>query len=590
MNRIVPTATRLTASAKALRAQRVLTGSSAPSLHSTSLPLFRPPRQGASHGFLSVSAHGTYVSTRTFSSASTATFDHAEFTSKFLAEVADVTQATDPYQSSQLLRSLIRSKLLKFTDMADAPEKFFLAHRLLSTVGLGGFGVRFTVQFNLFAGSIVGLAGPEQLKMLDEIQDKGQLGCFLLTEMQAGVLSGLIVETTAKYNKATQTFTLHTPSDKAAKNWISQGFTAELGVVIADLEVDGVSHGPHPFFLRLRDDGGNLMPGIRVEDMGTKTVANDLDNARVWFDNVSLPRNALLNRFCEVSEEGIYTTKGEEKMRIEVIGQRLLTGRQCIAEAALLSCRVLHMRTESYAKTKVCNGINGETPLSTMPQVAAVLQQSYAAIDDMLGYVAAVEAELSVCLREGTIPSPELVDKISVAKIRAIEVSLQRAHALRMEVGSYALMHGTGFELQDMLLCCKFAEGDSRILQMKLMRDRLKKVKKDGVLGTLTGGNMKEAMAALSLAKDLGAAGRDLPAVERVLTERWKDVYALSEMVEARILRNTPRRAFIEGKVVDRFRPSATGFDKGWKDKVAQGKPKIGISVHPSPQAALGAA
>jgi acyl-CoA oxidase len=49
--------------------------------------------------------------------------------------------------------------------------------------------------------------------------------------------------------------------------------------------------------------------------------------------------------------------------------------------------------------------------------------------------------------------------------------------AARFQVGSYALMHGTGFELMDMLLCCKFAEGDSRILQMKLARDRLKKVR-----------------------------------------------------------------------------------------------------------------
>jgi acyl-CoA oxidase len=140
--------------------------------------------------------------------------------------------------------------------MEESPEKFFLAHRLLSTVGLGGFGIRFTVQFNLFAGSIVGLAGPEQRKMLSEIQEKGQLGCFLLTEMQAGVLSGLIVETTADWDSATQEFVLHTPSDKAAKNWISQGYTAELGVVIADLRVDGVSHGPHPFFLQLRDGEG----------------------------------------------------------------------------------------------------------------------------------------------------------------------------------------------------------------------------------------------------------------------------------------------------------------------------------------------
>ena len=48
--------------------------------------------------------------------------------------------------------------------------------------------------------------------------------------------------------------------------------------------------------MRLRDDDGNLMPGIRIDDMGTKTVANDLDNARVWFDQVKMPKDALLNK------------------------------------------------------------------------------------------------------------------------------------------------------------------------------------------------------------------------------------------------------------------------------------------------------
>ena len=32
---------------------------------------------------------------------------------------------------------------------------------------------------------------------------------------------------------------------------------------------------------------------------------------------------------------------------------------------------------------------------------------------------------------------------------------------------------GTGFEKLDYLQCCKFAEGDSRILMQKLTRDRL---------------------------------------------------------------------------------------------------------------------
>ena len=169
-----------------------------------------------------------------------------------------------------------------------------MAHRHLSTIGLGGFGIRFTVQFNLFAGSIVGLASEEQLTMLDDVQKAGKLGCFLLTEMQAGVLSGLIVETTCTWDADAQEFVLNTPSDKAAKNWISQGFVAECGVVIADLQVDGKSYGPHPFYLDLREEDMSLKDGIRIEDMGVKTIANDLDNARVWFDQVRLPKLACL--------------------------------------------------------------------------------------------------------------------------------------------------------------------------------------------------------------------------------------------------------------------------------------------------------
>ena len=114
-------------------------------------------------------------------------------------------------------------------------------------------------------------------------------------------------------------------------------------------------------------------------------VANDLDNAQVWFDNVPLPHGALLDKFATVTDSGEYVTRGSEKMRIEasllkiqescarvrvffffialppqVIGQRLLTGRQAIAEAALLSAKCLHLCTETYAKTKICNGLTGE--------------------------------------------------------------------------------------------------------------------------------------------------------------------------------------------------------------------------------------
>lgn len=516
------------------------------------------------------------LSSRQFSTTTTSSspFDVSEFTSEFLSKLQKVPTATDPALSSRELRSLVRSKVLKFTDMTHAPEKFFLAHRLLSTVGLGGFGIRFTVQFNLFAGSICGLAGDEQLKMLDSIQETGQLGCFLLTERQAGVLSGLIVETTATWNEEDQTFILDTPSDKAAKNWISQGFVAELGVVIADLRVGGKSFGPHPFHLRLRDDvSGNLLPGIRIEDMGAKTIANDLDNARVWFNNVILPKNSLLNKFSDISNNQ-YVQVRQEKMRIEVIGQRLLTGRLCIAEAALISARVLHMKTEKYAREKICNGLAGETSLYSMPQVRSVFEESYTAIDEMVGFVAAIEARLCTHLRNGTIPDADLVDAISVAKIRCIDVAIQTSHKLRLEVGSYALMHGTGFELMDMFLCTKFAEGDSRILQMKLTRDRLKKITKNGILPELLkllGGSgvaeARESFAALSLARKLAPAGRDVQKMAIAMDTNWKSVYELARLIELRHIKTQKPATFIE-PIQERFTPSATTFDTNWKEKL----------------------
>ena len=503
-----------------------------------------------------------------------APFDHEAWTADFLEAVKDVPNATDPAQSSELLRNLVKTNLLKFTDMSEAPEKFFLAHRLLSTVGLSGFGIRFTVQFNLFAGSIVGLGGAEQLAMLDDIQRGGQLGCFLLTEAQAGVLSGLIVETTADWDQESQQFILHTPSDKAAKNWISQGYTAELGVVVADLRVGGKSHGPHAFHMQLRDEAtGDLMPGIRIEDMGTKTIANDLDNARVWFDQVKLPRTALLNKFADIDPaDGSYVQTTDERMRIEVIGQRLLTGRQAIAEAALMSARVLHQKTEEYAMQKVCNGLAGETMLAQMPQLRAVFDESYKQIDDMIAFTAGVEERLNECLVNGTIPDPDLVDAISVCKIKCIDVAIQRVHALRQEVGSYALMHATGFELVDMFLCCKFAEGDSRILQQKLTRDRLRKIQKGGVPAAVAEcfdpSNASEAYSALLLAQKLAPAGRDLEKLAKAMDDNWKDIYALADKVADRHVRKGKRSAFIEGLPAERLVPAVTDFDEDWKGKL----------------------
>ena len=158
--------------------------------------------------------------------------------------------------------------------------RFFEAHRILARHANNhgpGFWIRFTVQYNLFAGTVLGLGGEEQLAALEDMQARGHLGCFALTEKLAGVNSGLVVNTTAEWNDARACFVLNTPDTASEKNWISQGFTADKAVVLADLTVGGVSHGPHAFLTDLRDaDTGALVPGVEITDMGRKTVGNDL--------------------------------------------------------------------------------------------------------------------------------------------------------------------------------------------------------------------------------------------------------------------------------------------------------------------------
>lgn len=93
-------------------------------------------------------------------------------------------------ESAQRLRTLLKTGLLKHTDLNDNPERFFLAHRILAEKApvLGpGFWIRFTVHYNLCAGTVLALGSPEQCDMLKTMQEEGLLGCFSLTEKLAGV-------------------------------------------------------------------------------------------------------------------------------------------------------------------------------------------------------------------------------------------------------------------------------------------------------------------------------------------------------------------------------------------------------------------
>eukprot|EP01063_Lacrimia_lanifica_P009340 TRINITY_DN16334_c0_g2_i1.p2 TRINITY_DN16334_c0_g2~~TRINITY_DN16334_c0_g2_i1.p2 ORF type:complete len:501 (+),score=203.73 TRINITY_DN16334_c0_g2_i1:103-1503(+) len=382
-------------------------------------------------------------------------------------------------ESATRLRDLLKGGLLKHTDLRDNPERFFLAHRLLAQHAsrLGpGFWIRFTVHYNLCVGTVLAIGSDEQVAGLTQMQEDGLLGCFALTEKFAGVSSGLVVNTTATWDAASETFLISSPNPGATKNWISQGLVADRAVVIADLRVGGKSHGPHGFFVDFRTDG-EVVRGIEHGDMGKKTVGNDLDNAWIGFNGLRVPKSALLNRFGDVTADG-YVQKLKDVPVFHMIGQRLFTGRVAVAQAALEFRRSIYAQTQNFADNKLCWGPQAPVALGSLPQLSSLFEANAANQAELDAFVGKCEKELCEALKSGALPSVQLVEAIAVAKVKAVEDSIRLVHELKNEVGSYALMKGSGFEQADFLVCCKFAEGDSRILMQKMVRDRLRQVKK----------------------------------------------------------------------------------------------------------------
>eukprot|EP01100_Stratorugosa_tubuloviscum_P003950 TRINITY_DN1968_c2_g1_i1.p1 TRINITY_DN1968_c2_g1~~TRINITY_DN1968_c2_g1_i1.p1 ORF type:complete len:701 (-),score=283.59 TRINITY_DN1968_c2_g1_i1:77-2092(-) len=172
--------------------------------------------------------------------------------------------------------------------------------------------VRFGVHAGLFSASVLKMGTKYHQKYIQDINDFKIKGAFAMTELGHGSNIQQL-ETKAVWVNATDSkpghFILNTPTETAQKFLVGGlGEYGNMTIVFSQLEINGKSYGVHPFLVQIRDDAGNPITGVRIADVGPKQGANGIDNGRLWFDNLVIPRESLLNNFNDVAPDGTYSS------------------------------------------------------------------------------------------------------------------------------------------------------------------------------------------------------------------------------------------------------------------------------------------
>ena len=203
--------------------------------------------------------------------------------------------------------------------------------------------VKAGVQWGLFGGAIENLGTDRHHQAyVPRIISLDLLGCFAMTETGHGS-DVQALETTATYDASTQEFVVDSPTRTARKDYIGGAAeTATVAAVFAQLITpDGQGHGVHCFVVPIRDEDGNDLPGVTTSDCQYKGGLPGVDNGRIQFDHVRIPRENLLNKYADVAEDGTYSSPIENPNRrfFTMLGT-LIRGRVTVGGSAGAAARV----------------------------------------------------------------------------------------------------------------------------------------------------------------------------------------------------------------------------------------------------------
>ncbi|XP_042378880.1 acyl-coenzyme A oxidase 3, peroxisomal-like [Zingiber officinale] len=224
--------------------------------------------------------------------------------------------------------------------------------------------IKLGVHYFLWGGAINFLGTKRHHdKWLNASENFQVKGCFAMTELGHGSnVRG--IETIATYDIDSGEFVINTRCESAQKYWIGGAANHSTHTIIfSQLLINGTNQGVHAFIAQIRDNEGNICPNVRIADCGHKIGLNGVDNGRIWFDNIRIPRENLLNSVADVLPDGRYVSSIKDPdQRFAAFLAPLTSGRVNIAATAVYISKVGLAIAVRYALTRRVFSITADGP------------------------------------------------------------------------------------------------------------------------------------------------------------------------------------------------------------------------------------
>ena len=228
--------------------------------------------------------------------------------------------------------------------------------------------VKAGVQWGLFGGAVSMLGTERHDSLVPRIISAELPGCFAMSETGHGSDVQALL-TTATFDPETDELVVHSPSPLARKDYIGNAAVdGHLAAVFAQLVVGEQRHGVHCVLVPIREDDGQPPRGVTITDCGPKLGLQGVDNGRLMFDHVRVPRTNLLGRYGDIDDEGVYSSPIENPSRrfFTMLGT-LVRGRISVgggagaaARSALTVATRYAAQRRQFAKPDAADGGDGK--------------------------------------------------------------------------------------------------------------------------------------------------------------------------------------------------------------------------------------